>query len=627
MTEPKTHEQLVNFYKQRINRFSDILKRKKRINRITGYLRGCIFLCTIIFCYLFWEQGTGVISAIVIVSLFPFAYLVRQNNRLSKIIRHLTTKIAINRNELSALNGDFSAFDSGDGFVDYNHRFSYDLDLFGKTSVFQYINRTSTPMGRKMLAKWLKTTRKEKNDIEKRQEAAEELSKKTDWRHDFQTTGDNISPLAKQAASTKQQNENSDFLSSEMMNWLNEPMLFAGKRIFSILRMAMPVAAFFFLGLLIFDVISFLLFVLFVFVQLSIIGNLLKKINYLHSKVSRKSKVLREYACMLHYIESQTFSSKMLTELQVQLKKEKKSAGEYLHDLSQIISALDNRLNPLFAVLTNTFLAWDLQYVIKLEKWKQQCKDLLPGWFDTIAQFEALSSMGNVVLNHPDFTFPKIESGNFILESKQAGHLLIPSKQRVCNDFSIPKSGFFTIITGANMAGKSTFLRTIGVNLVMAMCGLPVCAAEFRFCPIDVFTSVRMNDSLQKNESYFYAELKRLKTLITELQKEKNLFIIIDEMLKGTNSRDKHFGSVSLIKRLIALNGTGIIATHDISLGELAKEFPKKLLNKRFEVDIKGDKLVFDYKLKNGISQNLNATFLMKQMEIIESKNEETKNV
>jgi DNA mismatch repair ATPase MutS len=166
------------------------------------------------------------------------------------------------------------------------------------------------------------------------------------------------------------------------------------------------------------------------------------------------------------------------------------------------------------------------------------------------------------------------------------------------------------------MAGKSTFLRTVGVNMILALCGSSVCANKFKISPIELHTSIRTSDSVQKNESYFYAELKRLKVIIDRMKNGEKLFVIIDEMLRGTNSKDKHYGSQALIEQLIRLNGSGLLATHDIALGELAEKYPDNVRNFRFEVEIKNNELVFDYKLKNGISQNLNATFLMKKMGI-----------
>ncbi len=203
------------------------------------------------------------------------------------------------------------------------------------------------------------------------------------------------------------------------------------------------------------------------------------------------------------------------------------------------------------------------------------------------------------------------------MEIINGSHPLLASKDRISNDFKINDLGKVVIVTGANMAGKSTFLRSLGTNIILACSGAKVCAEKFIFSPINIHTSIRANDSLQKNESYFYAELMRLKKIIDRLKSGEKLFIILDEMLRGTNSKDKHSGSQGLIEQLLKYNVVGIVATHDVKLGELTKKYPEKISNKRFEVKITGEKLSFDYKLMDGVSQNLNATFLMKKYRII----------
>ncbi|MEM6804719.1 MAG: hypothetical protein AAF696_25200, partial [Bacteroidota bacterium] len=273
--------------------------------------------------------------------------------------------------------------------------------------------------------------------------------------------------------------------------------------------------------------------------------------------------------------------------------------------------------NAFAGILLNGTVLWDIKYMIRLEKWREAHREELSLWFEVIGKWDALLSWARFSYNHPDFVLPEILEGDFKMEAEGLGHPLLDPKTRVDNDMTLAKPGEFLIITGANMAGKSTFLRTVGVNLILAMNGAVTCAQNLRCSPIEMLTSVRATDSLQDHESYFYAELKRLKILIDKLREGKPIFIIVDEMLRGTNSRDKQEGSRQFIKQLIELKGVGMIATHDLSLGSLQDEFPDFARNKRFEVDITDEQLSFDYKLRDGISQNLNATFLMKQMGIM----------
>ena len=212
--------------------------------------------------------------------------------------------------------------------------------------------------------------------------------------------------------------------------------------------------------------------------------------------------------------------------------------------------------------------------------------------------------------------FPKF-SDDFSILAENASHPFIAKEQSIGNPININGWKHFNVITGANMAGKSTYLRTVGVNLILAMTGSAVFADKFVFQPVEIITGIKTSDSLQDGESYFFAELKRLKQIIVRLENGERLFIILDEILRGTNSADKQKGSLGLIKQLLSLNAAGIIATHDLALGKLIESFPENISNKRFEVEITNNQLEFDYKIKDGISQNLNATFLMKKMGIV----------
>ncbi len=254
----------------------------------------------------------------------------------------------------------------------------------------------------------------------------------------------------------------------------------------------------------------------------------------------------------------------------------------------------------------------------KIEKWKNKHKDNFLKWIDVIGEFDAFISLALYSYNHPDYSFPEINDKGFAIAAENVGHPLINKNKLVTNNYKIENLPKVDLLTGANMAGKSTFLRTIGVNLVLGMIGAPVCASTFRFTPVLLFTSLRTNDSLQENESFFYAELKRLRLLIQHYENNKPVFFLLDEILKGTNSKDQHAGSEALIKKIIKLKGVGIIATHDVELSKLQNEFPGEVENLCFEITINDDKLNFDYKIKSGVCRTMNASFLMKKMEIID---------
>jgi DNA mismatch repair ATPase MutS len=266
------------------------------------------------------------------------------------------------------------------------------------------------------------------------------------------------------------------------------------------------------------------------------------------------------------------------------------------------------------ALLNGLFL-WDISCVLRLSRWRDAVKDDLPYWIDQIGKVDGLISLANHAYNNPDYAYPVISGSVPVFRAENLGHPLLDRKKRVTNDLSM-KRGQVIIITGANMAGKSTFLRSVAVNIVLARTGAPVCATVMEMMPHSLFTSMRTTDSLSHNESYFYAELQRLKLLKDRLETGDEIFFVLDEILKGTNSNDKSLGSKLFLKKLIGLGASGLIATHDTSLGEMEKDYPGTVVNKCFEIDIDGDEIYFDYRLRDGITHRMNAALLMRQMGI-----------
>ena len=289
--------------------------------------------------------------------------------------------------------------------------------------------------------------------------------------------------------------------------------------------------------------------------------------------------------------------------------------SKVLKKFASLLSNLDRNNNLLYLIFANGFFLRSLIDCLAIEKWISNHGSDVETWFDTIAFFDAYSSLGNFAFNHPFFTYPEITDGNVVLKAKNAGHPLLDPAKSILNDITI-EGGQFFIITGANMAGKSTFLRTVSLQIMMANVGLPVCAESVMYSPIKLITSMRTTDSLTDDESYFFSELKRLRYIVDEIQTDR-YFIVLDEILKGTNSTDKALGSRKFVERLVKSKSTGIIATHDLSLCEVANEY-SAVKNHYFDAEIIDDELHFDYTFKDGICQNMNASFLLKKMGIIE---------
>lgn len=580
--------------------FSDKHAAINRKIRWIGFLRFAVFLAGIAGLYI----STGFTSSVFLTVLFVFVVLfggiVVWHSRLHKKRDELARLLKINENELKALAGDYSMFDHGAEFLKEEHPFTADLDIFGKGSIFQYLNRTSTSMGKKQLASWFSNPETNPEVILRRQEAVEGLKNRLSWRQRFRSVGMWL--------------HDTDDDRRGVVSWLKLPAEFSST-VYKIAIWAMPFLSTFVLLMLIMENISFQLFTLYLIVPLGIAGSRAKKVMQTHELLSKKADLLEKYGRLMQMIETEPFEAKPLREAVENLTRVHKS-GEALRKLSSIIQAFDSRLNIFGWFILNYFFLWDILQARRLESWREFYKADVEEWFAILGEFDATSSLAGFWYNRPDFVLPEPVETPFYLDAKACGHPLLRAETRVDNPVNFETWKSFVIVTGANMAGKSTYLRTVAVNFILAMVGAPVCAKRFEFSPAGLFTSIRTRDNLLENESYFFAELKRLQAIIQSLESGNRLFIILDEILKGTNSKDKQEGSKALLKQLIRFDASGLIATHDLSLGELIRQYPDNIRNMRFEVEIKNDELIFDYKLKEGISQNLNATFLMKKMGI-----------
>lgn len=557
-----------------------------------------------IFGFMFGMAETSLILAVCcsILSLIAFLALVGHHVRLHKKRKYWQAVSIICTNEIEACNHVFSSFQSGKGYIDPKHTYSYDLDLFGSGSVFQMINRTVTTAGEKKLADILLHGNTNVRQIIIKQESIMELASTPDLLTHFRAVG-----------STSEIVEEDK---KKIGNWTNTKSYVSNNRTLNIIRILFPSLTLLSLVFLISAGTGALLFVSLFLLNLTITGFFFKKTNVEHNRVSAFLNLLKKYKGLLSSFGHLHFSSELLQDIVSELHNEHGHAETALSDLSKKVNAFDSRLNFVAAIVLQGLLLWDFQCLFGIEKWRQNYGQHLLKWLSTIAEFDSLVSMATYAFNNPNYIYPNPNAAT-ILETKGIGHPLIPASVRVANSFLADKKGGFIIITGANMAGKSTFLRTIGVNLVLAMAGMPVCAETFNFKPTNLFTSMRTSDSLSENESYFYAELRRLKEIIDSLEEGKELFIILDEILKGTNSVDKQKGSQMGLEKILRLGGTGIIATHDLALTKIEEKHPGKIKNQCFEVEIDNTTIKFDYKLYNGVTQKMNAIILMEQMGII----------
>lgn len=530
-----------------------------------------------------------------------FFFLIKKNIQLEKKKNKLAVLKKIAEDELLALKHQFSHFKNGKEYLDTDHFFSYDLDLFGEGSLFQFINRTATKAGEQKLSEWFISPPLNKKEIEQKQRAVKELAEIPNWRLHFLANGkmfDETDEMNREIRSWS--GMDLELKNSSKIKWLIRLV-----PLFTVLSIV-PSA----LG------ITNLFLILMIFTQWMFVYFFWQRISVYFGFFGRKSALLAKYMNLLQFIEEREFQSGYLRELHKKLHRYF-TASEVFHELQKLVNQFEYRQNLLVGFFLNSIFLWDIRCVYKLWRWHRQNHKKLAVWLDVISEMDALVSLANFADNHEEFIFPEIHEGGFSFRAKQLGHPLLRDDKRVCNDFEIDGWNKAMIITGANMAGKSTFLRTVGVNLIMGRLGAPVCAEKMVLTPTAIYTNMRTTDSLLKDESYFYAELKRIKGVLERLEMGERIFVILDEMLKGTNSIDKLNGSRQLIQKLIQFNSVSLIATHDLKLSEMENEFPEQIFNKCFEIRIENDELVFDYLLSDGATKTMNATFLMKKMGII----------
>ena len=542
--------------------------------------------------------GLTVILALIIV----LGFLIYYNTNCNKKLNYYRRLISLCNNELRTLKHDFLDFYDGAEFTDPDHEYASDLDIFGKGSAFQYLNRTVTYPGRKQLVSWLTEPMVDAGKIKERQEACRELSGMADWRLQFSAKG------LEGAISNSAYN---------LLRWLKTPNLFSSHTLLIKVLQVWQIVMLVLMALVIAAGWNFNFLLVPGLLNLSFTWLLLKRINQVAALFGNTHSILGSYSELIASIGQPTFTSEWLESRRSQLAAGGENASGEIALLGRLIQRFDARNNLLVGFTRNALFLTDYFLVIKMEIWKNRNAGKIAKWFEALGEIDAMNSFAAYAYNNPAYTYPIPDVGNFTITSRNLGHPLIPPEQRKSNDFILVNWHTIIVLTGANMAGKSTFLRTVGLNHILAHTGAPVCAEEYKFCPTRLITSIRTNDSLIKHESYFYAELKKLKRIIDALENGEEVFILLDEVLKGTNSNDKLNGSIILLRKLLILKTSGIIATHDIELGELEREFPSNIQNMCFEAEIRDGELLFDYKLRQGSAKNMTALFLMKQMGIV----------
>lgn len=584
-------------YNQQITNLSGLLKKLKTKRTNIGWLRLFIVLGTLVLVYSLFFTFSILIWLLVAAGIGGFLFAVTADVDNNDKIADTETLLAINNSELAALNGDYQNREDGFSFSPPEHPYAGDLDLFGKTSLYQYINRCTSQQSKKLLAISLLRPA-EVSTILKRQEGAKTLAPLLEWRQRFQSTG-----MAQSVTFETEQ---------KIINWIALPQIFRQSfykflpAIFTTITLATLIAY-------MVDWLQSAMFLLLIFTYYLIAKFVGEKVIESCLTLSNIEAEINTIYQQLQLVENLPVQSSVLDTVSQSVIVEKKGT-KAIKELKGILKNFDFRLNPLVFFVLNTFFLWDVRQAINLNNWRQKYAELVPIWFEVLSEVELLNTLATLTFNHPDWIFPSITESHFTFSATQLGHPLINKNKRVDNTFETKGTGKVNIITGSNMAGKSTFLRSVAINLVLAQAGAPVCADEFTFSPVYLFSSMRIADNLAENTSTFYAELKKLKSIIDEVKQHKKVFILLDEILRGTNSLDRHTGSEALIKQLIREGAVAVIATHDVELAKLEIVFTNAVTNYHFDVQVAAEELYFDYKLKRGVCQSMNASLLMKKI-------------
>jgi hypothetical protein len=585
-----------DFYENNVKKNSQESSALSLKVNVIGWSRLLVIVLCFIVDYFFYKQNKmDVIIIATILFIGVFIGLVIYHNNIFEYKERLDLLVKINQKGIKRISGQFKEFkDNGMEYLEENHPFINDLDVFGHNSIFQYINSTVTKGGKEELVRILKREKVFNHvEIKERQEAIKELGDKAQWRQKLIVEGKlNNSP-------------NIDLPS--LLKWSKE------KESSSPLRVAIA-CTFIFV-----TIVSIYLAYRKVIPESFILLNFM--VNFLVLKILSKGmaeeinlfdsikKSIRGYSKILELIEDESFNSMYLGNLKSNLKNNNLSCKEEMKKFSSILDWAGNSKYNAYYLIINVLLFSDVFLMRNLEKWRDKNGERLEKWLEVMHEIDALNSIANLSFENQDWAYPVILEENEI-EGFHIGHPLLGEKA-VRNTFSLRNEQKVSLITGSNMSGKSTFLRTMGVNLLLSYIGAPVCAEKFSCGIMNIYTCMRTKDNLEESISSFYAEILRIKILIEASKRGEKIFFLLDEIFKGTNSKDRHIGAIVLIKQLLQYGGVGLVSTHDLELCDLEEEY-KNIINYNFREFYENDKIKFDYILRKGKSETQNAIHLMK---------------
>jgi len=598
-------EERIRSYQSRIEHLQVEFENLSAQSKRYSFLRLMIIIIGFIAIFVLGQISAVAVIAGVILTFIVFAIVLKKHDKIDRQRKHTDLMLRINDNEIHSLMRFENVYYDGNRFDQPGHFYTNDLDVFGPFSLFGVINRCRTYHGNQFLSQWLGNV-DSLDDINHRRQAVLELENEPEWRQNLFADLFEI------------EDEHDINFAEKVRNELNTDLDFINASWLKIYRKLVPVI---WIGLCIGtyfnSAIGSKLMITFLLVNLGITMKFVKPITRIQNRLSKSGYLLGRFMRSLHRIMSRSWNSDLNKSKVSQFQANSRDENNpivVLDELKSIIDKLDYRLNLVATFFLNGIALWDILMIDKLSQWKKDHLHKIEDIFGLIGHFEAIASLSTWAYNHSNYTYADLDENHFHLETEGALHPLIPHGQNVANDFKLKDSDRINIVTGSNMAGKSTFLRTIGTNMILAYAGTKVAADKFNTSVVQIMSYMRIKDALEENVSTFKAELNRVELMLSLVKKKSKCLILIDEMLRGTNSKDKLKGSINITKKLIDEGAYAMIATHDIKLAELESNYPDVIQNYYFDIDFLDGDLKFDYKLKDGICENFNASFLLKQI-------------
>ena len=612
MTSLKLLESRIARLKRRAEQLKEISSKYWTVRRI-------IFVCGLLlapfFCKFFGTAAGCILAAFFSLGFWVVTFY---HKKVRDSIARNSLMLDIKQVQLARIRLDWDQMPHGDQSIPATgHPFESDLDITGERSLHRLLDTAVTKGGSHRLKSWLLNNAPDVLLIKERQSLVQELKGHSLFRDKLQ--------LLSSIASGEGAIQGSQWDSNILVDWI-EHQFHKGPALSTVRLLAILAA----LNITLIALAGFgiappvwpIAFVIYVGVMIA----KQSQITTAWGELQELEKTLRRFRSVFQYLESRGYrNSPGLARICSLFRDKRRRPSAELRRLERLASALGLRTNAILWLIVHAFIPWDFYFSYRLELLKKELADLLPRWLDAWYELEALNSMANFAYLNPGYVFPRVESNtaagrpgpglshSTMFAARALGHPLIKPESKVCNDFELDDQRKIAILTGSNMAGKSTFLRTVGVNLCLAYAGAPVNADGLQTSPFRIFTCIKVSDSVQDGLSYFYAEVKRLKALLsaTEGEEELPVLFLIDEIFRGTNSRERHIGSRAYIRALSSRKTVGLVATHDLELVKLADEIPG-VANFHFREEVREGRMVFDYHLRMGPCPTTNALQIMR---------------